>query len=93
MKIHNCDKNSSLGIQIHCTEINCLQSNWSTLWDKEIYHSNEICHCDENLSLWWKFITGRIYHSDEKCIKDKIYHSDESLSLIKFIIDMKICHW
>ena len=47
---------------------------------KKIYPNNEINHCDENLSLWWKFIAVM-----------NIYHCDENLSLRrKFIAVMKI---
>ena len=82
-----------------------LSLHWKPIKAIQMYQ------CDENILLWWNFITiiellwwklitDRIYHFYDKSIivmniyhRYNFYHCDENLSLIKFIIVMKIYYW
>ena len=62
----------------------------------EIYQFNENSYVDENLSLWWKFITAieshcydKNYYNDEIFITlMKTHHFDENSSLRWKIINL-----
>ena len=112
MKIHN-ENSSLLGKFIIAIEYSSLEWNssideyfklwlykyfwWKFIIVMKIHQMLKNQHCNENSSLWWKFILMKIHHCDKKSslwwkfiIVMKIHHYDENSSLWwKLIIVMK----